>query len=199
MEKRIIARNDYYDILRAIGLLSIVLVHCGIPRMLYQLNLWNVTLMVFISGIVSVSSSSIEKSYFSYVWSRTLRLIIPTWIFISCYLTFLYLLTELHLIDFFLFNPKSIISSYLLLDSSFGGIGFVWIIRVFLLTTLATPIIYKFNKKIEGWHHYLVIMLLLMGTQFVFCDYSSLVSLSPLFFGQFLVYLLGYSIVTMGG
>lgn len=141
-------RDFYVDFLRAVGFISIVMVHCNIPDALYMVNLFNVPLMVVVSGLVSNSSKN--RNYTQYLLARFKRLLIPTWIFVTVYLIFLYALTQCGVIIFFTFNKNNILCSYLLLDSESGGIGFVWIIRVFLLTMLVTPFIHKVYIKLNG-------------------------------------------------
>lgn len=180
-------RNSYVDFLRAVGFISIVMVHCNVPNVLYTLNLFNVPLMVVVSGLVS--NSSIKRSYFHYIKARLKRLLIPTWIFVTAYLIFLYILTQYGFINHFKFNINSILYSYLLLDSESGGIGFVWIIRVFLLTMLVTPFICKIYNKLNGGGYLLCILSLLL-LQIVLCQVD--VAYNSILYKQFLLYFVGY-------
>lgn len=180
-------RDSYVDFLRALGFISIMMVHSSITSELYLINLFNVPLMVVVSGLVSKSST--KRNYRSYVLARLKRLLIPTWIFITAYLIFLYVLTQCRLINYFNFSVKSILYSYLLLDSESGGIGFVWIIRVFLLTMLVTPFIQKAYNKLNGGGYSLCI-LGLISFQLVLCQFAC----NSILYNQYLLYFIGYQV-----
>lgn len=184
------SRDSYIDFLRALGLISIMMVHCDIPRWLYQINLFNVPLMVIVSGLVA--DGSIKKRYISYLVSRTKRLVLPTWIFVTFFLLFLFVLTKAGLINNFIFNCNNIISSYSLLDSESGGIGFVWIIRVFLLTMLIVPWAVVLNKKLKSGGYYVCIILLLL-LQVVLNIPSNIID-NSIIYKQFLLIFVGYQV-----
>ena len=141
-------RNNSIDLLRFIGLSMIILAHSGPPSFLFQLRNFDVPLMVLVSGMAFGLSYKTNESYASYLWRRIKRLVFPVWIFLTGYF-----------ISQFLLVPASsdlgihkVIASYLLT----GGIGYVWIIRVFILVALASPFIFKWhmntlsNKKYFG-------------------------------------------------
>ena len=77
-----------------------------------------------------------NKSILKYYWKRFVRLVIPTWIFLTIYFCISCLLNHFYTL-------KVILGSYLLLD----GIGYVWVIRVYLICALLTPLIYWLNEK----------------------------------------------------
>lgn len=184
-------RDLYIDTLRAIGLISIMLVHSNIPRILYQINLFNVPLMIVVSGIVA--GNTCKKKYQHYVMSRLKRLLIPTWIFITAYLSFLFLLSKMGVINYFDFNLHNIICSYCLLDSESGGIGFVWIIRVFILTMFITPLIARCNLLIKNdWIYSSIIICLLVFQVLLFIPSCSIVK--SVWYKQVLLYFVGYQV-----
>jgi len=131
-------RDEKLDVLRFIGLAMIILAHVNPPEWIFQLRNFDVPLMVIISG-VAFGLSYKGEVYSAYVWKRVKRLLFPAWIFLTVYFSVMY---------FFNF-PKplpatqKIWESYFLLD----GIGYVWIIRVFLLMALLAPFILKFTEK----------------------------------------------------
>ena len=145
-------RNYRIDLLRFIGLVMIVFAHAGPPDVLFQLRNFDVPLMVLISGMSFAIAFKPQESYLQYVWKRIKRLVLPTWIFLTGYFSVLYLV-----------NPeaqelaqKTITNSFLLLERS---IGFVWIIRVFLLVALAAPFLYRGFKKRRSDNTYLIVLL----------------------------------------
>lgn len=130
-------RRDNIDVLRFIGLAMIVLAHVDPPSLIRQLRSFDVPLMVLVSGM-SFGLSYKAESYAAYVWKRVKRLLFPTWIFLTAY--FLLMHTTGHPVQ--LPDTKTIITSYLLLS----GIGYVWIIRVFLLVAIAAPSILRLSR-----------------------------------------------------
>lgn len=145
--------RDYrIDLLRFVGLVMIVFAHAGPPDVLFQLRNYDVPLMVLISGMSFAIAFKPQESYLQYVWKRVKRLVFPVWIFLTGYFLVLYLI-----------NPeakelaqKTIVNSYSLLE---GSIGFVWIIRVFLLVALTAPLIYRGFQKRWSDNFYLFILL----------------------------------------
>ena len=137
-------RDLYIDFLRFIGLSFIILVHVNPPVNVAQVRCFDVPLMLFVSGLTA--SSSRHYRCVDYVTNRTKRLIIPVWMFLAAYLPILYFVQFKFLPEQYL-TGEMIVRSFLLLDNS---IGYVWIIRIFLIVMLATPFILKLNNRIEN-------------------------------------------------
>lgn len=136
-------RDCYIDFLRFLGLSLIILVHVNPPIEIVQFRCFDVPLMLFVSGLTA-STSSVCK-YEDYVIKRTKRLILPVWIFLAVYLPVLYLVQFIILPEQYL-TGIMIVRSFLLLDNS---IGYVWIIRIFLIIMLVTPFIQKLNYRVK--------------------------------------------------
>jgi len=134
-------RDKRIDFLRFIGLSMIILAHCGPNILIFNLRNFDVPLMVLISGASYYFSFKNEKLSI-YIWKRLKRLLFPVWIFLTIYFLILSLLSG----TFPPISFKTMISSYLL----FSGIGYVWIIRIFLITALVAPFLFNFNKKINS-------------------------------------------------
>ncbi len=135
-------RDQRIDILRFIGLAMIILAHVKPPSLLFQIRNFDVPLMILVSGMSFGLSYKSDDSYFSYVWKRVKRLVFPVWIFLTIYFVSLALV-----------NPNSpelttnmIIGSFFLIK----GIGYVWIIKVFLLVALVSPWVYKLSKNVKS-------------------------------------------------
>lgn len=146
-------RNNNVDLLRFIGLSMIILAHVGPPEMIFQLRNFDVPLMLIVSGM-SFGFAFKEEPYSQYVWKRIKRLVFPVWIFLSLYFVF-FSTAETN-------NYEVVLNSYFLL----GGIGYVWIIRVFLLVALLAPFIYHFHKRTDSDSVYLYTLL----TIFIFYE-----------------------------
>ena len=153
-------RNHNIDFLRFVGLSMIILAHVHPPEVLFQLRNFDVPLMVLISGM-SFGLAYKGESYSEYVWKRIKRLALPVWIFLSMYFVIFY--PQNHI------NYHMIISSYLLI----GGIGYVWIIRVFLMVALLAPFIYIFHNKTKHDSQYLITLLILF-VLYEICRYKSM-------------------------
>lgn len=149
-------RNNSIDFLRFLGLSLIFLAHSSAPTIISQIRSFDVPLMIFISGLTS--SGKDISDYFPYVWKRTKRLIIPVWSFLLLYLSSFYFLQLFVLPEQYL-TFEMIWRSFLLLDNS---IGYVWIIRVFLLIMLLTPILQKIVKRINNVYILLTLIFFLL-------------------------------------
>lgn len=144
-------RNTLLDFLRFLGLVMIIFAHVDPPHILFQLRNFDVPLMIIVSAMSYSLAYKPEQSYRQYILSRLKRLALPVWIFLSGYFILLFLLNPLS--D--QLATKKIIESYLFLD----GIGYVWIIRVFLLVALASPLIYKHHLNTVSNTRYLTTVL----------------------------------------
>lgn len=145
-------RDDRIDILRFLGLIMIIFAHVGPPKILFQLRNFDVPLMVLVSGMSFGLSYTVSKTYLSYIWKRIKRLVFPVWIFLTIYFVAQLVLYP----DSSELNAKTILGSYALL----GGIGYVWIIRVFLLVALVSPLIFIFNKNTTSHNKYFLILVI---------------------------------------
>jgi len=124
----------------------IILAHVGPPGVIFQVRNFDVPLLVIVASL-SFRVSFKEEAYLSYLWGRGKRLIFPVWLFLSMYFLFIYLTGY----PIATLDIKTILSSYLLL----GGIGFVWIIRVFLLVAIVSPFIYSYSRNQPSNYRYL--------------------------------------------
>lgn len=147
----IFKRDNRIDILRFIGLAMIIFAHVEPSGIVFQLRNFDVPLMVLVSGMSFGISYKENDSFFVYLWKRIKRLVFPVWVFLTFY--FLLLMC---------FSPSSldlqletVMSSYALIE----GIGYVWIIRVFILVAVCSPFIYKLNLRVKEDSSYLLICL----------------------------------------
>ncbi len=134
-----IVRDDRIDILRFIGLAMIILAHVEPPNLLFQLRNFDVPLMVLISGMSFGLSYNDKENYIHYIWKRIKRLVFPVWIFLTIFFSVSFLIVP----GIFYLDTGTVIQSYIFIN----GIGYVWIIRVFLLVAITAPFIYLYNKK----------------------------------------------------
>lgn len=180
-------RDLSIDVLRCLGLLCIMLVHILPPRFLAEFRIFDVCLMVFISASLYKPVKNIQ----TYYWKRICRLLIPTWIFVSVYLLYRFIMGNI-LMSADQLVPWELINTYLLVDVHLGPI---WVIRVFLLMALVSPLLYFFSlKKIPFKIGILFLMFLLQSVLVygVSCIDSFYVNF---YLNKFVLYLFGYSFV----
>lgn len=130
-------RYLYIDKLKTLGLLLIFLAHVSPPEFLFQLRNFDVILMIIVSCILFFLSRK-QSSFWDYILKRFKRLVIPTWIFLTIFFI-LSFLTGAY------FNLKVIISSFAL----HGGIGYVWVIKIYLLVAIILPLVKPLLLKKE--------------------------------------------------
>jgi len=125
-------------------MLCIILAHVEPPAVLFQIRNFDVPLMVLVAG--SAFSATAESrnriGYLDYVARRFIRLVIPTWIFLAIFFTAT-LIIFMGLNKEYPFPTEKVISSFSLME----GIGYVWVIRVFLLVALIAPLTELANKS----------------------------------------------------
>lgn len=153
-------RDLYIDFLRFLGLSLVILVHINPPIDIAQVRCFDVPLMLFVSGLTV--SGSISNNYKDYIIKRCKRLVLPVWMFLAVYLPVLYFLQFKFLSEQYL-TGEMIIRSFLLLDKS---IGYVWIIRIFLMVMLVTPFIQRVNNIVRSQN----IFVLILSIMFVFLE-----------------------------
>ena len=157
-----IQRDPSIDVLRFIGLSLLILAHVDCPDTLRQIRLFDVPLMVFISGL-SYSGRTIDSIGHFYK-TRLKRLLIPVWTFIPIYLL-----------------PHAILQYFGLLDSGFswntffcsfifyGGMGYIWIYKVFIIVMFATPLLIKIDRIIKNDYLYFLVIIIVLVLQQVLC------------------------------
>lgn len=157
----LIERDNNIDILRFLGLSLIILAHVQCPYYLNEFKCFDVPLMIFVSGLAT--SKKITSGYWSYICKRARRLIFPVWLFLIVYIPTLCLGQLVHLVPSGYVDLNYIIDSFMLT----GGVGYVWIIRVFLLIMLVTPLLVKLEQTVKSNLFYFFIVGILIVTQFL--------------------------------
>ncbi|MDI1360964.1 acyltransferase [Methylotenera sp.] len=181
-------RFEKLDLLRFVGLSMIILAHSSPGSVIFQLRNFDVPLMVLLSGAVFGLSYKGEN-YFAYVWKRFKRLVLPVWVFLTVYFSAIYITGyQLNSVSYdVIFNTYALLS----------GIGYVWVIRVFLLVALIAPVLYWLNKKQTSTSVYLVALLsiYLIYEFFVFTNSELLEKAPESFTLQSIFLLVGYGCV----
>ena len=182
------------DFMRFIGIFLIVMAHNreGLPNTLFEFRSFDVPLMVFVSGLC-FSGKYISNTK-QFLLRRTPRLIIPLYVFLTAYFLLCFFIIYMFGVNTNL-NFRMVAESYLLL----GGIGFVWIIKVFLLIMLLTPALLYVYRKLPNITLFCIIALV---AQTLYIKYVGGVESSTpfqFFIREFVLYATGYSIVFLCG
>ncbi len=139
-------RDIRFDILKTLGLICIILTHSNPPKIIFQLRNFDVPLMVIVSGtLFYYSFRNKQYSFIDYLKRRIPRLIAPVWLFLTFFFSssyFLYAIVGKN----YPFSFREILESFLLLN----GIGYVWIIRIFILMAIISPLLLRFYKYLNS-------------------------------------------------
>lgn len=117
------------DILKAIGSLCIILAHTAQNSIILQIRNSDVVLLILISAYLGLLTYK-NSSYLHYLFKRFKRLVIPVWILLAVYFIINLVL------QFQSISSDAIVDSFILNN----GIGYVWIIRIYLLIALLVPV-----------------------------------------------------------
>lgn len=149
-------RYNYLDFLRFIGISMIILAHVNPGFIIGQVRCFDVPLMLFTSGL-AFSGKKVD-SFCNFALNRTKRLVFPIYIFFAIYFALLVILNKVGIASETNLSLTTILSTFLLLNSH--SIGYVWIIKVFLLIMLLTPLLLKINRSLSGLYWWVFIVVL---------------------------------------
>ena len=131
------------DFLKVIGLFCIMLAHSDPPSWLFEVRNFDVPLMVIISSLlVGISYRKKQLSIRSdirYVGQRILKLVVPTYLFLTFYFCLLYILGHAFPVSYYLL-------SYAL---TIYGIGYVWVILIYIYSASLIPVFSKLGKTLS--------------------------------------------------
>lgn len=149
-------RSYYLDCLKVLATVCLFLAHVEAPFWLKEVRSFDVPLLVFISGILAADSYSRAKSGKSYIWKRVKRLAVPTWLFLVVFYACMVLVGQTP-------NISDVIKS-LLFQRDCGLAGGVWIILVYLLCAVVTPLLLRFKDQKSFW---IAMALIYIGYEFL--------------------------------
>jgi peptidoglycan/LPS O-acetylase OafA/YrhL len=139
MEKR----NVNLDLLRFLGVLIIMIAHANPSSLFSQLRNFGTPLLIVGS---SLTYAFIYKNraidLIPFYKKRLKRLTIPAWIFLIFFFAFFYVATLFFERDY-PFSNATILHTFLFYE----GIGFVWILKVYMILALITPYALNFSKS----------------------------------------------------
>lgn len=144
-------RDIQIDILRCIGLLLVILAHVPISETVKSIRSFDVMLLVMIAGISFVKSGKNKKDfdYKRYLIGRVKRLCVPAWITLAIIFGLAAVLC-LAVHREYLYSVRQMIESVFFIGGMNGGIGNVWIVRIYMLMAFMTPIFIIIDRKIKN-------------------------------------------------
>lgn len=152
-------RDKSIDVLRAIALIGLVIIHIAPPSLVVkELRSFDVPMMVFLSGVSFMMSSSKDSSYASYVVKRFQRIIVPTWIFLLIYYFAIIGGTIIlgKQIHFDILLPQ-ILRNFSLMTS-----WYPWVMRLFFIIALLAPLFSSIVNRLNSKQFVTIFLVLLL-------------------------------------
>ena len=160
--------------------------------------------MVIVMGM-SFSLGGRDNRYRDYIVKRFRRLILPVWIFLIIY--FLIATVLRNVLPVFDFNIEDLFYSFILQTGipEYGGIGYVWIFRVYFFMALISPVLKAVSEKCTSKSYtsksYILILIgLVLINEIVglLCQTVCAVPIGEVF-SQVVPYLTGYAVALFIG
>lgn len=158
-----------FDILKAIGIVCIVLAHT-ISRnsLLFELRNFDVPLMVLVSGsLFYISSYSTSFKYLKYLKKRLLRLLAPMWLFLTLFFFVNYLTIQVIGIGS-QYSFQQMIKAYFCLNFGYYDNWYTWIFRVFILMAVIAPLILSLWRILNKFTFLLMITAIYTGYELLY-------------------------------
>jgi peptidoglycan/LPS O-acetylase OafA/YrhL len=152
------SRDLRIDVLKVIGLLSIILAHIKINDFMFNVRNFDVPLMVLCSGVLFCHSMGARKNeipYLVYIKQRVLRLLAPSWAFLLIYFVLVYffcLITK----ELYPYTWTDMLQEFFLRSKIIG----LWIIRVFILVAVLAPVLYKLRMRLASNFQFMIMLLI---------------------------------------
>lgn len=189
-------RDTFIDFLRGIGLLLLVVAHTWAPPTLATIRTFDVPLMVIVSAMCYKPIKRDYQSIKNYLWKRFLRIYIPVFIFVNLF--FAAVLCVEAYTDKNIFSVYSYIGSLFLLNMP--SIGYVWIMRVFLMMAMVLPFIQPIFKKMKLWGLIISLICIVGIQQYVIMGFDYIPDgIIKFILSEIIPYIIGYSLFTVIG
>ena len=138
-------RKTYIDFLKVIGLSGIILAHVNSPGVIMMARSFDVPLMVILSAILAADGLQNSKLSLTdacrYLSKRIKRLVIPTWVFLTFFFLLKAMCGEVNKLSYYVYS--FLLTRY--------GIGYVWIVLIYIYCALLTPAIHRFGYGKKLW------------------------------------------------
>lgn len=175
-------RDGSIDVLRWIALTGIILVHSKPDLFWTQLRNFDVPLMVLLSAVCFGSVGG-GFSYYNYLQKRFIRLVLPSWIFLTFYFVGTYILTH-HV------SIHKVVMCYTLTTS-----WYLWIIRILVGMAIIAPFLRMLSERLK-LRNLLAICAMLFGATELLTMFSFgyFYKVAVMFIPYTAIYLLGMNI-----
>ncbi|MBP3953169.1 acyltransferase family protein [Bacillus suaedae] len=189
-------RDKTIDVLRFIAIIAIIIAHIDPPDLLFRLRNFDVTLMVMLMGVsFYISQSNKSLNYGSYIYKRFQRLIVSTWKFLVLFFLLFWTLAKLRG-EAFYFETEMILESFKLID----GIGYVWVMYVFFIVALVSPVLLALSKRIKSHLVYFLILTVAYGLYYITINASQAISgETAVTIKEYLIQPIGYVLIAAVG
>lgn len=180
----LIMRNPFIDNLRGIAFIMLFIAHTMPNSFWYNIRQFDVPLIVFCSGL-AYSNKNVSFSW-QWIIKRLKRLYYPILIFLTIFFSASYIF------DIYEFSIYDIVASYAMA----GGIGYLWIFRIFMYIMVLTPFLLTIKRKIDSAVRLMsltVVVLIIQETLFWY------IGISNPYVRNTLYYAIGYALVFLWG
>ena len=146
-------RDISIDVLRAIALLGVIVVHINPNPFICQLRGFDVPLFVFLSGVVFAKNRKPFqdiRNILVFYKERLIRILIPIYLFFAIYFTYVYV-SRIYTVSF----------SDVLSEMTLFTHWYVWIFRVLLLLAFLSPLLLKFTMSFSMTTHFIIFAIVL--------------------------------------
>ncbi|MBU9711168.1 acyltransferase family protein [Evansella tamaricis] len=188
------------DILRVIAIISIMITHSNPNTSINQIVAYDITLMVLLIG-VSFYLYYQEKRihYMYYIKNQFNKIVIPTWIFLTIFFILFYIIS-LIMNDSYYFNNLDWIH-FIFVYLMVGNIEYIWIVKVFFLVSIFSPLLFSLSNKIKSNKLYLLILLIGFLLYYFLLQYNYDFSNGnyQLLFQHFVMHPFGFSLIVALG
>lgn len=151
-------RLVYIDYLKVLALLCMFVAHVGAPNYIIQIRNFDVVLMVMCSGVLASHNQKGNEKSGDFLKKRILRLVIPTYMFLIFYFGLSYCIGQRQ-------SVKVIVDTFLFQQS---GIGYTWIILVYLICAIMTPIVRRIYPNLINFGVFIGLLII----QELFCYFK---------------------------
>lgn len=190
-------RNVNLDLMRFIGVLIIMIAHAQPPLWLDQLRNFGTPLLIMGSALTYgyIYENKLVDTVPFWI-KRMKRLIIPAWTFLTFFFI-AFLVVSLFWGSSYPFTLGTIVKSY----SFYSGIGFVWILKVYIFLALITPLGLKFSKsEISNAKYFALLVMAYLGYELLlYLFYESIPGSIRKFVSTVFLVLIPYAVVYLYG
>lgn len=145
-------RDQGIDALRWMAITGIIIAHVSPPAFWMQLRSFDVPLMVLLSGMCFGTPENLRKGYY---WKRFVRLVVPSWIFLTFYFLISFMIGQE-------VGLKRLMMCYSLLTP-----WYFWIIRILFILALLSPILVRLSNKLSITQLFAFMGCALMASEFL--------------------------------